>query len=99
MQEKIDKLYERLVSLETEVANLRSGYIILDDRYRKALASFRVLTLNAAEAAKRAARAAVLASDAAKQAAEAAKSAASDHVIVAAEAAAHSAAHSAEAAI
>jgi hypothetical protein len=39
MQGDIDKIYAKLISLETEVTNLRQGYIVVNKRYTEALSS------------------------------------------------------------
>ncbi|WP_114636717.1 hypothetical protein [Polynucleobacter necessarius] len=58
MQEDIEKIYAKLVNLETEIQNLREGYIIISERYTVAISSLKSLTASALEAAKRAAVAA-----------------------------------------
>jgi transglutaminase/protease-like cytokinesis protein 3 len=98
MKDDIEKIYAKLVSLEVEVTNLRTGYIVVNQRYADAMGSLKALTASALEAAKRAAIAAEKALLAAKSSATAAKLAASESVIDAAEAAADAAAASAEAA-
>ena len=95
----IEKIYAKLVSLETEVTNLRNGYVIVNKRYTEALTTLKTLTQTSLVAAKRAAVAAEKASHAAKICATAAKAAAEKYVIDAAEAAASAAAMAAEAAI
>ena len=52
MNDDIEKIYAKLVAHETEIINLRKGYMILNERYTKALGSLKELTNNAAEAAK-----------------------------------------------
>ena len=99
MKDDIEKIYAKLVSLETEVSNLRQGYILVNAQYTKALAGLKSLTNSALEAAKRSAVAAEKALLAAKNSALAAKLAASEAVVAAAEAAADAAAASAEASI
>ena len=88
MKDDIEKIYAKLVNLETEVTNLRTGYIVVNQRYAEAMGSLKALTASALEAAKRAAIAAEKALLAAKSSATAAKLAASESVIDAAEAAA-----------
>ena len=44
MSEDIEKLYTRMIELETEVGNLREGYIIVNKRYSDSLASLKELT-------------------------------------------------------
>ena len=52
MNDDIEKIYAKLVAHETEIINLRKGYMIVNERYTKALASLKELTSSAAEAAK-----------------------------------------------
>ncbi len=85
MQEDIQKIYAKLVNLESEVLNLRKGYIIVNKRYADALSNLKSLTSSALEAAKRTGFAAEKALLAAKNSAKAAKLAASKEVIDAAE--------------
>ena len=54
MNDDIEKIYAKLVAHETEIINLRKGYMIVNERYTKALASLKELTSSAAEAAKKA---------------------------------------------
>jgi len=54
MQNDIDKIYEKLLSLETELQNLRQGYVSLNQEYAAAVSSLNSLTINALEASKRA---------------------------------------------
>ena len=72
MKEDIDKIYAKLISLETEVSNLRQGYITVNARYAEALGTLKELTSSALEAAKRAAISAEKASRSAKNCATAA---------------------------
>ena len=88
MKEDIDKIYAKLVSLETEVTNLRQGYMVVNLRYTAALSSLKELTNSATLAAKKACIAAEQAAIATNKCAIAAKEAASKSVIEAAEAAA-----------
>ena len=99
MNDDIEKIYAKLVAHETEIINLRKGYMIINERYTKALVSLKQLTNSAAEAAKKACLAAEKANFATAQCFTAAKEAANQSVIEAAEAAAEAANFSAEAAI
>ena len=99
MKDDIEKIYGKLVSLESEVGNLRQGYITVNARYADALGTLKTLTSSSLEAAKRAAASAEKASLSAKNCATAAKVAASKAIVEAADAAADAAAASAEAAI
>ena len=58
MKEDIEKIYAKLISLETEIANLRQGYMVVNQRYAEAIGTLKSLTASALEAAKRAAIAA-----------------------------------------
>jgi len=99
MSEEIEKIYSKLIALETVVSDLRQGYLIVNQRYTNALASLKELTAHASEAAKRSAASALKAAEAAKNASLAAAEAAAIPVLTAADAAAVAAAHAAEAAI
>ena len=88
MNDDIEKIYAKLVAHETEIINLRKGYMILNERYTKALGSLKELTNNAAEAAKKACIAAEKASIATAQCAHVATIAADHSVIQATESAA-----------
>ena len=88
MQDDIEKIYAKLIAHESEIINLRQGYIVVNEKYTAALSSLRTLTISAAEAAKRACTAAERASIATTKCSVAAKEAANNSVIVAAEAAA-----------
>jgi hypothetical protein len=70
MSEETDKIYARLAAQHTEIANLRQGYVIVNNRYATALESLRMLSSNAREAMKRAEAAAQKAAFAAKSAAD-----------------------------
>ena len=76
MADEIKLIQSKLVSLETEVSDLRQGYIIINRRYTNALASLKDLTAHASESAKRSANAAIKAADAARNASTAATEAA-----------------------
>ena len=80
MKDDIEKIYTKLVNLETEVSNLRQGYITVNARYAEALGTLKALTSSALEAAKRAAISAEKASLSAKNCATAAKLAASEAI-------------------
>ena len=88
MKEDINKIYAKLLSLETEVQNLRQGYVTLNQQYAAAVSTLNSLTISALEASKRAAIAAEKALSAARNSAKAAHLAASKDAIEAAEAAA-----------
>jgi hypothetical protein len=72
MTDEIQKIYSKIVGLETEVGDLRQGYLLINRRYSAALTSLKELTSHASEAAKRSASGALKAAEAAKHAAEAA---------------------------
>lgn len=84
MQVELAKIYEKLVAHETEIMNLRKGYMVVNEKYTTALSSLRLLTVSAAEAAKRACVAAEKAFNATSKCAIAAKEAAGQLVIAAA---------------
>jgi hypothetical protein len=75
MNDDIEKIYAKLVAHETEIINLRKGFMIVNERYTKALASLKELT-SAADAAKKACQAAEKAKIATEQCANAAREAA-----------------------
>ena len=39
MSEQNDTLYDRVISIEKELVNLRQGYVIVNDRYNTAMGS------------------------------------------------------------
>lgn len=84
MKDDIEKIYAKLIAHETEIINLRKGYMIVNERYTKALTSLKELTASAAEAAKKAALAAEHAKQATERCANAAREAASQSVVIAA---------------
>ena len=92
MQNDIDAIYSKLVTLETEIQNLRQGYMLVNQRYTKAIYSLNSLTTSALDTTKWAAIAAEKALFAAKKSAAAASVAATNDMIAAAEAAADAAA-------
>ena len=98
MISNIKEIERKILSLETEVGDLRQGYLIINRRYSQALTALKELTAHAAEAAKRAANGAIKAAAAAKNASTAATEAAAFLVVVAADAAADAAAAAAESA-
>ncbi len=57
LKDDIEKIYAKLIALETEVVNLRQGYVVVNTRYAEALGSLKHLTHTSLEAAKRAAAA------------------------------------------
>ena len=99
MTKDLQNIYAKLVILETEVSDLRQGYVIINRRYSNALASLKDLTALATEAAKRSANGAIKAAEAAKNASTAATEAAAIPVLKAADAAADAASAAAESAI
>jgi hypothetical protein len=72
MQDDIEKIYSKLVSLETEVSHLRQVYITVNARYAEPIGTLKNLTSSALEAAKRAAISAEKASLSEKNCAKAA---------------------------
>ena len=88
MADDIEKIYAKLIAHESEIMNLRQGYMIVNERYTQALHSLKELTDTAAHAAKQACIAAEQATISTRKCAEAAKKAADQQVIDAAEAAA-----------
>ena len=56
--EQIKKIFDKLSALESEVAALREGYVVVNKRYTQTLDSVKGLTANALEAAMRSAAAA-----------------------------------------
>lgn len=76
MTSEIKLIQSKLLSLETEVSDLRQGYIIINRRYSNALMTLKELTGHASESAKRSANAAIKAANAAKNASTAATEAA-----------------------
>lgn len=109
MSEEIDRIHSRLTELEIEIANLRQGYIVVNERYNAAMESLRMLTTHATEAAKRAETAAqhfgiasksaaVVASDVAEKSMVAVAERATEAADTAADAAAEAAASAAAAA-
>lgn len=41
MNQEIEKIYAKLIDLESEVANLRQGYIVVNQRYAEAIGSLK----------------------------------------------------------
>ncbi len=70
-------IFAKLSELESEIATLRSGYLVVNKRYSDALSAMKTLTSNSLEAAVRAALAAEKATQACKNAMNAAVAAAS----------------------
>ena len=68
MTDELKKIYSKLVLLETEVSDLRHGYVLINRRYSVVLTSLKDLTAHACESAKRSANAAIKAADAARNA-------------------------------
>jgi hypothetical protein len=54
MEQDVDKIYAKLISLENEISNLRQGYMVVNQRYTETLNILMDLTNSAAEAAKKA---------------------------------------------
>lgn len=98
MNAELEKVYERLAEMGREIGNLRQGYVIVNERYTKALSTLGDMTAGAKEAAHRASSAATFAMQATRKAVEAAREAAAHAVIPAAEEAAQAAWAAAEAA-
>ena len=44
VKDDIEKIYAKLIALETEVVNLRQGYVVVNTRYAEALGSLKHLT-------------------------------------------------------
>ena len=99
MKEDTEKTYAKLISLETEVMNLRQGYAVVNQRYLEALASLKLLTQNALEATMRATAAAEKAAFSSKSCARVAAFAARATVLESAEVSAHAASMAAQSAI
>ena len=47
MQDKLEDIYARLIAHETEIMNLRKGYLVINEKYATALGSLRALTVSA----------------------------------------------------
>ena len=99
MDELPEQIHARLVALETEIMNLRQGYIVTNERYSNALIALRVLTTHSMDAAKRAAASAKKcviavqrALDAARQASDRSADRTVEFAVAAAEASAEAAA-------
>ena len=88
MSDELKEIYLKINMLESEVGDLRNGYLTINKSYSEALKSLKDLTEHACEAAKRSAQSAIRASEAAKNAAVAATEAAATSIVKAADAAA-----------
>ena len=99
MKEDTEKTYAKLISLETEVMNLRQGYAVVNQRYLEALGSLKLLTQNALDATMRAAAAAEKAAFSSKSCARVAAFAARSAVLESDEVSAHAAAMAAQSAV
>ena len=98
MSKTNDTLYDRVVSIEKELMNLRQGYVIVNDRYNTAMGSLTTVTHHSVVAAQKAALSAQNSETAASNAAKAAQVAAEHDVVSAAQSAAGAAHAAAEAA-